>query len=66
MMLQIVMGIGYVFAGMVVDSAIRESWQKPSIIGVLFWPATVCVLAVFGLIGFAMIIGEKIREIINR
>ena len=56
----------YLCIGVIVDSAVSEEWQSPSVIIWIFWP----IVALLGLLNltleFLWTIGKKIRQIVTR
>lgn len=49
----------YLFVGLIVDSAIKEPHEPPSMLVVVFFPILLILACVFGLMAIAIKIGEK-------
>ncbi|MFR1344636.1 MAG: hypothetical protein ACLSBC_01340 [[Clostridium] scindens] len=58
----LIIGSVYLLIGLFMDSVVKEEWQQPSIVSILFWPLVLIMLIVLGILTGVMNLGEWVRK----
>ena len=52
----------YILIGIFMSGCIREEWEKPSLLDIIFWPIFICIFLIFGLMNGMYVLGQKLKE----